>query len=75
MRSLSIEKVRALRGKASHKAPCQRLTYRQTFFRRPSKGAATDPMISGICKYAAIIGQNLMPEDLKNKLTAKSRGN
>jgi hypothetical protein len=32
-------------------------------------------MISGICKYAAIIGQNLMPEDLKNKLTAKSRGN
>jgi hypothetical protein len=41
---------------------------------KAEQDSATDPTISEICKYAAKIGQNLTPENLKKKLTAKSRG-
>jgi hypothetical protein len=34
---------------------------------KAEQDSATDPTISEICKYAAKIGQNLTPENLKKK--------
>jgi hypothetical protein len=73
--AIAGEKIVAMRGDASQKAFCRLCRISTDILQKAERGTATEKTISIICKYAKKKGQNLTPEELKIKLTAKSCGN
>jgi hypothetical protein len=69
------KKIRKLRGDASQEVFSGLCGISADVLQRAERGRASEQTLIKICAYAPKNRQNLTPEDLKNKLTAKSCGN